>query len=255
MPCDASASAAASNAEADAAPPPLSYDAALDAVGTGAFTTRMTLLCGLGNAADAIELLSVSLVLPAVGPDGRGSLRLSLQQLATLSAALFWGALVGTLACGVLSDALGRQKALSCAMAVAGVFGLLSALTTSFGALRMVTGHASAPLMRPVWRCRWAGAVPMPLWRWRRRLRARRVRMCAPAERRACLLARALRHARNCSAPWQPLSDACASPLRSPRGAAALGAARALHVRAGASAAHARAARASLAALQAARAC
>ena len=118
----------------DATSAALSYDAALDAVGTGAFSTRMTLLCGLGNAADAIELLSVSLVLPAIGTDGLGALRLSLPQLAFLSSALFWGALGGTLAAGVASDALGRRRALAVAMALAGGFGLLSALATSFGA-------------------------------------------------------------------------------------------------------------------------
>lgn len=129
------ASAPADGGEGGAAAP-LSYDAALDLAGVGAFTTRMTLLCGLGNAADAVELLAVSLVLPAVGPDGRGALRLSLPQMAALSSALFWGALVGTVAWGVLSDALGRRKALAAAMAVAGGFGLLSALTTTFGAPR-----------------------------------------------------------------------------------------------------------------------
>jgi VNT family MFS transporter (synaptic vesicle glycoprotein 2) len=97
----------------DASDAALSYDAALDLAGVGRFTTRMTLLCGLGNAADAVELLAVSLVLPAVGPDGRGALRLSLNEMAALSSALFWGALLGTLAWGVLSDALGRRTALA----------------------------------------------------------------------------------------------------------------------------------------------
>jgi MFS family permease len=132
---DPSSDAAAATPSSSAAAAPLSYDAALDAVGTGAFTTRMTLLMGLGNAADAVELLSVSLILPAVGPDGRGALRLSVPQLAQLSAALFWGALVGTLAAGVLSDGMGRRRALTAAMAVAGVFGLLSAAATSYGGL------------------------------------------------------------------------------------------------------------------------
>ena len=74
----------------------LGYEAALALVGTGRAQRRLLFICGLGNAADAVELLAVSLVLPAIGEQGRGSLRLSVAQLASLSAALFWGALVGT---------------------------------------------------------------------------------------------------------------------------------------------------------------
>ena len=135
--------AACEGGAAPSSPHVLSYDEALDLAGVGPFTTRMTLLCGLGNAADAVELLAVSLVLPAVGPDGRGALRLSLAQMAALSSALFWGALVGTVAWGVASDALGRRTALTAAMAVAGGFGLLSAAATSFSGLvlcRMLAG-------------------------------------------------------------------------------------------------------------------
>ena len=112
----------------------LTYEEALVLVGTGRVQRRMLLLCGLANASDAVELLCVSLVLPAVGPDG-ASLRLSVPQLASLSAALFWGAMVGTLVWGALSDAIGRRKSLSLAMAVAGSFGLLSATAGSFGTL------------------------------------------------------------------------------------------------------------------------
>lgn len=135
--------AACEGGAASGSPHVLSYDEALDLAGVGPFTTRMTLLCGLGNAADAVELLAVSLVLPAVGPDGRGALRLSLAQMAALSSALFWGALLGTVAWGVASDALGRRTALTAAMAVAGGFGLLSAAATSFAGLvlcRMLAG-------------------------------------------------------------------------------------------------------------------
>ena len=115
-------------------PQALTYDEALALVGTGTVQRRMLLLCGLANASDAVELLCVSLVLPAVGPDG-ASLRLSVPQLAGLSAALFWGAMVGTLAWGVLSDAIGRRRSLSLAMAVAAGFGLLSSAAGSFGTL------------------------------------------------------------------------------------------------------------------------
>jgi len=122
---------------AEELPPPvddvvtLSYEAALEAtLGTARAQRRLLLLCGLGNAADAAELLSVSLVLPAVGPDGRGSLRLTVEQLSLLSASLFVGALLGTLLFGAAADALGRRLALAVAMAISGLFGLLSAFST-----------------------------------------------------------------------------------------------------------------------------
>jgi len=121
----------------------LSYEEALDLVGTGRAQRRLLLICALGNAADAVELLSISLVLPAIGEEAQGSLRLSLGQKATLSAALFWGALLGTLLWGFMSDIRGRRRALTLSMAISGGFGLLSAFATSFGwlvALRTLAG-------------------------------------------------------------------------------------------------------------------
>lgn len=130
---------------AEELPPPaedvvtLSYEAALEAtLGNARAQRRLLLLCGLGNAADAAELLSVSLVLPAVGPDGRGSLRLTVEQLSLLSASLFVGALLGTLLFGAAADALGRRHALAVAMAISGLFGLLSAFSTTFSVLLLL---------------------------------------------------------------------------------------------------------------------
>jgi len=136
---EAGVATAAALEEHDASSPTLlSFDEALAACGTGRAQRSLLLLCGLGNAADAVELLAVSLVLPAVGPDGRGALRLTLPQLALLSSSLFWGALVGTLAWGFLSDSVGRKRSLALSMAVAGTFGLLSAFATSFAALLLL---------------------------------------------------------------------------------------------------------------------
>lgn len=55
--------------------------------------------------------------------------------MAFLTSAIFWGALLGTLLWGVVSDVLGRRKAVVVAMAFCGGFGLLSAFSTSFGSL------------------------------------------------------------------------------------------------------------------------
>lgn len=114
----------------------LSVDEALDRVGTGRFQNLMLLVCGLGNAADAVELLCISLVLPAIGEtNSQSEMALTLTQLGWLSSSVFWGALVGTLGWGCCSDALGRRAALTASMLIAGIFGFLSALSYSVSAL------------------------------------------------------------------------------------------------------------------------
>lgn len=70
-----------------------------------------------------------------MGEHGQGALRLSVPQMALLTSGIFWGALVGTLLWGVISDVLGRRKAIVVAMAFCGGFGLLSAFCGSFGSL------------------------------------------------------------------------------------------------------------------------
>lgn len=116
----------------------LDYEEALDAVGTGKFQWIMLAVCGTGNAADAAELLAMSFVLPAIGPDGKGAFRLSVVQQAVLTSAIFWGALIGTMVWGLLSDIMGRRRAIAAAMALSGGFGLLSATVSTFGSLLFV---------------------------------------------------------------------------------------------------------------------
>ena len=59
--------------------------AALDLVGVGPFQNRLTALCMLANAADAVEVLSVALVLPTAGAE----FRLSDSDKGLLTSAIF----------------------------------------------------------------------------------------------------------------------------------------------------------------------
>ena len=92
---------------------------------------RLTALCMLANAADAVEVLSVALVLPTAGAE----FRLSDSDKGLLTSAIFAGALVGSILWGVLGDRVGRRPALAASMAVNALFALLSAASTSFPAL------------------------------------------------------------------------------------------------------------------------
>ena len=90
-----------------------------------------TAVCGLGNAADAVEIMAVSLLLPAAEED----LGLDSHSKAWLASAIFVGMLLGGMLWGVFSDEYGRKKPFVLAMGVTSVFGVLSATASSTAAL------------------------------------------------------------------------------------------------------------------------
>ena len=80
----------------------VTVDECLERIGTGRFHVIAVIICGLGNAADAVELMAIGYILPQmqhVGPADK----------AMLSAAVFLGMLVGGLVSGRVSDRLGRK--------------------------------------------------------------------------------------------------------------------------------------------------
>eukprot|EP00873_Tetraselmis_striata_P021621 jgi/Tetstr1/441885/TSEL_030095.t1 len=114
-------------------------DAALAEAGTGRFQWFALHVFGLANAADAMEILSVSLVLPAAEDD----LGLTAHGTAALTTSIFVGMLMGGVLWGLFGDNLGRRRPLAGALVLSGVFGLLSSQARSLGGLafcRMVAG-------------------------------------------------------------------------------------------------------------------
>lgn len=117
----------------------MSFDEAIQHAGFGRFQTRLMIICGLGWAADAMEVLLISFALPALGQEWG----LSNTQKGLLGTAIFLGMLAGALVWGRLSDVLGRKIGFISTVAIDSVFGLLSAFAPTFGwlvALRTLTG-------------------------------------------------------------------------------------------------------------------
>ena len=109
----------------------LTPERAIELVGMGSFQRWLTALCMLGNAADAVEVLSIALVLPTAGRE----FGLSDEDKGLLTSCIFAGGFVGALGWGLVSDRFGRRAALVLAMAINALFALLSAAATNFTTL------------------------------------------------------------------------------------------------------------------------
>jgi MFS transporter, putative metabolite:H+ symporter len=117
----------------------LSYEEALAGVGYGSFQRKLLLICGLGWAADAMEVLLVSFAMPQMAAEWS----LSKAQTGLLATAIFIGMLAGALVWGRLADKIGRRVCFILTIAFYSLFGGLSALSPSFEwflALRLMTG-------------------------------------------------------------------------------------------------------------------
>jgi len=116
-----------------------SYEEALAKVGYGTFQRKLLLICGLGWAADAMEVLLVSFAMPSM----KAEWSLSNAQTGFLATAIFIGMLAGALFWGRLADKVGRKVCFMLTIAFYSLFGALSALSPSFVwflALRILTG-------------------------------------------------------------------------------------------------------------------
>ncbi|KAL6070224.1 Synaptic vesicle glycoprotein 2A [Balamuthia mandrillaris] len=107
------------------------FDKELERIGTGWFQYLAMSILGLGNAADAVELLAIGYILPEL-PSVSGTEKC---QSTFLSAAVFMGMLVGGVACGLGSDRFGRKPCLLVCLFTNFLFGFLSAFAPNASTL------------------------------------------------------------------------------------------------------------------------
>ena len=117
------------------------YEAVLTVVGFGLFHVLLMVGIGVALSSDAVEVLSISFVLPFLRQESE--LGLVEWQTGLLSAIIFLGMLFGSYIWGGLADISGRRRTLIVSLTVNGVFGGVSSLSPNFYVLllfRFVSG-------------------------------------------------------------------------------------------------------------------
>ncbi|XP_041853710.1 synaptic vesicle glycoprotein 2C isoform X2 [Melanotaenia boesemani] len=117
----------------------LTYEEAVEEAGFGLFHWLLLVVCGWANASDAVEILSVSFLLPTA----RCDLQLSSSNMGLLTASIFLGMMVGGYMWGYLADQRGRRQVLVVSLTVNGLFGGLASLAPWFWLfllLRFISG-------------------------------------------------------------------------------------------------------------------
>lgn len=123
----------------DVNPDAVPYEEALKETGYGRFHIKVLALCGWAVSSDAIEVLSVSFLLPAATCD----LNLSSADKGWLNAIVFIGMLLGGYFWGSLADHHGRRSILMWSLTLNGLGVLVSSVVQSFWAFmvcRFVSG-------------------------------------------------------------------------------------------------------------------
>nr|GEV79083.1 organic cation/carnitine transporter 7-like [Tanacetum cinerariifolium] len=106
-------------------------DEALSTIGFGKFQVGVLAYAGLGWIAEAMEMMLLSFVGPAIQPEWG----LSSTQESLISTVAFGGMLVGAYSWGVVSDSYGRKKGFIGSTLITGVAGLLSAFAPNYVSL------------------------------------------------------------------------------------------------------------------------
>jgi hypothetical protein len=117
------------------------YEVALKHLGFGPFHIMLLFINGIALASDAIEVLSISFVLPVLNrPEEYG---VGDTGEALLSSIIFMGMLFGSYIWGSLADIVGRRTTLIASLSISAVFGLISAFSPWFSLfllLRFISG-------------------------------------------------------------------------------------------------------------------
>lgn len=122
-------------------PATTTVDDVIERIGIGRFQWRLLFANGLVWAADAMEVLIIGFVLPAITQ----LWGLSTQQAGFVGAATFAGMFVGAFGWGRIADTFGRRRVFLLTVVLDAVFGLLSALSPNYMWLivfRFLTGTA-----------------------------------------------------------------------------------------------------------------
>ncbi|WP_037279418.1 MFS transporter [Rubellimicrobium mesophilum] len=109
--------------------------------GAGTFQKRLLGIFGFVWAVDAMQVLAVGFTAPSIAQ----SFGLTVPEALQTGTLFFLGMLLGASGFGKLADRIGRRRVLLVTVACDGLFGLLSVIAPSFGALlalRFLTGAA-----------------------------------------------------------------------------------------------------------------
>ena len=121
------------------------YEAVLKVIGFGLFHLLLLFGNGIALSSDAVEILSVSFVLPVLRDKDNvnNDFFINSWQDGLLSSIVFLGMLIGGYLWGGLADLSGRRRALLMSLTLNGVFGFVSGLSPNFYVLllfRFVSG-------------------------------------------------------------------------------------------------------------------
>eukprot|EP00300_Choanocystis_sp_HF-7_P037422 c5355_g1_i1.p1 GENE.c5355_g1_i1~~c5355_g1_i1.p1 ORF type:complete len:482 (+),score=98.59 c5355_g1_i1:34-1446(+) len=117
----------------------IDVDDVVEGLGFGWFQWKLLIICGLGSAADGMEMIAVSFLLVEL----KREWNLTPSQLGFLGASSFIGMLVGATFWGLLSDRIGRKFAFQATVLIVSLSGLASAFAPNVSVmigLRMLLG-------------------------------------------------------------------------------------------------------------------
>lgn len=120
---------------------------AIEAVGFGKFQWRLLFITGSLFMSDSLTMMQLSFLAPAAGC----TFHLNIAEQALITSIVFIGMFIGSYACGVASDKLGRRKVFLASAAWVSVFGVFSALSVNytmllFGQLLVGIGVGGVPV-------------------------------------------------------------------------------------------------------------